>query len=603
MAKRKKSKKKSLGARRRSSPDIDAARHHFQSGNFQEAAAVCRGILGKDPNNAEAVQLFGLTALQTAQYDLAMDLLKKSVNLRPEVPNYHNNLGLVFQRMGQLENARKCFFNALQLNPCFSEACYNLGTIFWALGKTEAAVKQYQEALRLNPNYAEVYNNLGNIMRDQSRLDEAQKHFEQACALNPHLAEVHNNLGNILQARGQLQEAVVHYQEAIRLRPNYARAYNNMGLVLQSRNKLDAAIDHYRQALSMDPHLGDAYNNLGSVLSQQGKNTAAVQAYRQAIRCSPENEEFKANLSDACRRLIPSWHFPMLADHPRNEAYERAIKKAVGSGDVVLDIGTGSGLLAMMAARAGAGCVIGCEMIEHLADVAGIIVKSNGYEDRVSVIAKKSTDLNVGKDLPAPATVVIFEIFDAGLIGEGLIPVLNHAVTNLAVPGATLIPAGATVWGMLIECPKLRQVNPVDQVCGFDLSEFNLFRDPSRYMQIHLEWEEHRVLSEPFEIVKLDFANLPVGSLSKEMSLTATDTGTAHAIAIWFDLYLDSDIILSTRPGDMFNHWGQAAQFFKRDHPVSTGDTVHLRAGCNDAMYMFQLTEELNPSPASPGLL
>lgn len=599
MAKRKKAKKKSLAAGpkkssragRRTSSDLDAARYHFQTGNFQEAAAVCRDILGKDPNNAEAIQLLGLTALQTSQYDLAMDLLEKSVNLRPEVPNYHNNLGLVFQRIGRLENARKCFFKAIQLNPDFPEACYNLGTIFWALGKTEAAVKQYQEALRLNPNYAEVYNNLGNIMRDQNHLDEAQKHFEKACALNPHLAEAHNNLGNILQARGQLQEAVVHYQEAIRLRPNYARAYNNMGLVLQNQNKLDAAIDNYRQALSIDPHLGDAYNNLGTILSQQGKHSAAVQAYQQALRCSPESEEFKVNLSDACHRLIPYWHFPMLADHPRNEVYERAIKKAVSSDDVVLDIGTGSGLLAMMAARAGAGHVVGCEIIEPLADVARKIVEVNGYTDRVSVIAKKSTDLNVGKDMPALATVVIFEIFDAGLIGEGLIPVLNHAVTNLAIPDATLIPAGATVWGTLIEYPKLRQVNPVDRVCGFDLSEFNLFRNPSRYLQIHLEWEEHRVLSEPFEIVKLDFANLPTGSLSKEVSLTATGTGTAHAVAIWFDLYLDSDIILSTRPGDMFNHWGQAVQFFNRDHPVRTGDTVHLRTGCNDAMYMFQLKD------------
>ena len=95
-----------------------------------------------------------------------------------------------------------------------------------------------------------------------------------------------------------------------------------------------------------------------------------------------------------------AYHFPMIADEGRNRPFDRALIAAVsafkrahgGRGPRVLDIGSGSGLLAMMAARAGASEVHSLEMVPALAAVAKHIVAANGYSDTVHVHRALSTD-------------------------------------------------------------------------------------------------------------------------------------------------------------------------------------------------------------------
>jgi len=94
----------------------------------------------------------------------------------------------------------------------------------------------------------------------------------------------------------------------------------------------------------------------------------------------------------------------MVADLARNDAFEAAINRAVRPDEVVLDIGTETGLLAMMAARAGARHVYACEKVPDLADLAREIIARNGLADRITVIARESTDLAIGDEMPERAT-------------------------------------------------------------------------------------------------------------------------------------------------------------------------------------------------------
>jgi hypothetical protein len=89
---------------------------------------------------------------------------------------------------------------------------------------------------------------------------------------------------------------------------------------------------------------------------------------------------------------VLSYHFPMIAETPRNVRFERALLRAIeaykaehGRGPHVLDIGSGTGLLAMMAARGGARKVTSVEMVPAVCAVASQIVQRNGYGDIVEV--------------------------------------------------------------------------------------------------------------------------------------------------------------------------------------------------------------------------
>jgi hypothetical protein len=155
----------------------------------------------------------------------------------------------------------------------------------------------------------------------------------------------------------------------------------------------------------------------------------------------------------------PSYHFDMLQDEERNEAYRRGIEATVEEDDIVVDIGTGSGLLAIMAANAGAQHVFAIEGDPTLERAARMVVAANGKENVVTVVGRHSTQIKVGfgLDVPTGADVLVTEIFDSWLLGEGMVPIMHDALARgLLADNARVVPAGAQIWGVLVESEWLR---------------------------------------------------------------------------------------------------------------------------------------------------
>ena len=284
----------------------------------------------------------------------------------------------------------------------------------------------------------------------------------------------------------------------------------------------------------------------------------------------------------------------MLADQARNDAFQQAIEKAVTPESIVLDIGTGSGLLAMMAARAGAKHVYACEMNKDLAEVAKKVVATNGYADRVTIFHKKSTDLNVGEELPEKADILVSEILDAGLLGEEVLPTFRHAREHLLTPGAKIIPHSAQIYGTLIESAYQKRLNPIRTISGFDLSPFNIFTGTQDYVRVDLKSLPHRVLSETFPIHTISFVDLPrdrsgQNSLRIPIEAKIIESGSIHGLAFWFDLWVDEDIKLSTAMNGEMIHWGQALHMFEEERRTSPGKRVKVNAHITDKYLQFSL--------------
>lgn len=151
----------------------------------------------------------------------------------------------------------------------------------------------------------------------------------------------------------------------------------------------------------------------------------------------------------------------MLHDTERNTKYFAALKMAIsknhsnGKPAYVLDIGTGTGILSMMAANYGADSVVACEAIPAMAECAKEIIKKNGLSEKIKVVSKLSMEMKVGPglDMPHRANILVAEVFDTELIGEGAIPTFRHAVEHLLEEDSYVIPHSATIYAQVIESP------------------------------------------------------------------------------------------------------------------------------------------------------
>ena len=137
------------------------------------------------------------------------------------------------------------------------------------------------------------------------------------------------------------------------------------------------------------------------------------------------------------------YHYDMMHDLARNKKYRDALHADVQCDDFVLDIGAGSGLLSLLASRTVAQHVFACEADEMLADAARAVVDANAAEALVSIHRKRSTELIVGSgcDLPCRADLLVTEIFDSVLLGEGILPSLRDAQAEAAHAWRTRDPA------------------------------------------------------------------------------------------------------------------------------------------------------------------
>jgi len=206
---------------------------------------------------------------------------------------------LTWQQLGYWQNEISLFRHALQITTGNFVAHNNLGVALARKGDLDAAIKEYYEALRLEPNYSDPHNNLGVALARKGDLDGAIREYKKAIQIFPNYTQAHYNLGAALASKGTLDAAIQEFQEALRINPIYTKAHNNLGAVLASKGDLDAAIQEFKVALRLDPNYTNAHNNLAEALDNKGDLDAAIKEYQEVLRLEPNSMDAYNNLAVA----------------------------------------------------------------------------------------------------------------------------------------------------------------------------------------------------------------------------------------------------------------------------------------------------------------
>ncbi|MQQ09947.1 methyltransferase domain-containing protein [Epibacterium sp. SM1979] len=311
----------------------------------------------------------------------------------------------------------------------------------------------------------------------------------------------------------------------------------------------------------------------------------------QALAADPHHHEALLLREKLFQTFVPRWHFPMLADTERNQAYARAIAATVRPGDIVLDIGCGAGLTAMLAARAGAKHVYTCEQQPLIAAAARQVIAQNGLSDRITVISKWSHEIVIGQDMPEPADVVVSEIVDTVLLGEGAMATLTHAMGALAKPGARAVPESGTLQAQLVQSDQLANQWQPPQAEGFDLRAFHHLANVAQITPNDLLHYEFKPLGSAIDLFDFNFMRPSLAHGHVSAALKSTNTGVAHAVLVSFEMDLAPGVrVKSGLASD--GHWGCNAYLLDQPRLVSAGQSVEITAQHDSAQLSLSIHPE-----------
>jgi protein arginine N-methyltransferase 1 len=260
----------------------------------------------------------------------------------------------------------------------------------------------------------------------------------------------------------------------------------------------------------------------------------------------------------------PHAHGRMIADRIRVGAYRRALEEVVTPGAVVIDIGTGTGILAVLACQFGARKVYAIEN-DEIIELARRIAKDNGCHDRIEFIR----DLSTRVELPEKADVVVADIHGALPLYCGCMEALVDARKRFLKPGGAMIPRTEHIWIAVADLPEKNYADAVeiwsDGRWGVDLSAGLRFGTDWDFMA---DLTLSQLATQPACVATLNYHNFQSPSFSSQLEFKPIRDGSANGYAAWFDAELSDSVLLTTAPGSPPTVYSNV--FLPWSHPVTT---------------------------------
>src|SRR5690348_3909922 len=252
----------------------------------------------------------------------------------------------------------------------------------------------------------------------------------------------------------------------------------------------------------------------------------------------------------------------MLADASRMDAYAAALRQVIRPDSVVMDLGCGPGVFALLACKLGARRVYAVEP-DNVIGIAREAAVVNGCADRIEFFESLSTEIT----LPEPATIIISDL--RGVLpwfGQHL-PSIIDARKRLLTRDGVLIPRRDVLWATVVEAPE-QYADLVGPWQKYDL-EAGTRLITNNWRKTYLNPEQ--LLVDPVCWTTIDYYNVESVDVRADVSWQAARNGTAHGVAVWFDSDLADDISFSNHPAGPQLIYGAGLFPFSQPVEVTAG--------------------------------
>jgi type I protein arginine methyltransferase len=287
----------------------------------------------------------------------------------------------------------------------------------------------------------------------------------------------------------------------------------------------------------------------------------------------------------------------MIADRIRIEAFSKALRTVIRPGAVVMDIGTGPGILAVMACQLGASRVYAIEPSEII-QVARDIAAANNCAEKIVFLEDLSTRVTI----PVLADVIVSDLRGILPLYGRHIPSIVDARRRFLASGGTLIARKDRIRAAVADAPEVysKIVDAWDRnALGQDLGMarrkvLNEFRKA----RVALD----QLLTAPQIWATLDHTTIESPDVRGTLQWKAERNGTGHGMLVWFEMELADGVALSSGPASPETVYGSAFFPWLEPVPLSAGQKVcvDLDAKLLEKDYFWRWTTQIE-SPERPG--
>lgn len=269
---------------------------------------------------------------------------------------------------------------------------------------------------------------------------------------------------------------------------------------------------------------------------------------------------------DSSHSAVLDYHLSMLHDTARMDAFRRAIDASVQPGDVVVDIGCGSGVLSFMACEAGAAKVYAIDG-GPVIEVAEELAIANGFADRIEFL--RGWSLEIG--LPEPADVLISETIGNTGLDEGIVAWTHDARQRLLRPGAAMLPRRLRVWVAAVQAFDDHALVSDWQSPDLPYDYAAAYRRAAKTLWF-ADFTPNHLLGQPELVADIDLTTAANETITAAGHVQVDRAGTLHGLGCWFDSLLCPGITVDNLPPRTGSSWSHGFLPLAEPMTVSHGD-------------------------------
>lgn len=267
-------------------------------GRFEDAITEYKMAIWLDNLNISAYTALCLCYEECGDWDSAIDIYNKLIEIQPDVAEYHGNLANIFYMKNEIKEAIRHYQNAILLNAKESWTSVIAQTLAYVYQSSDnnldASISAYQTAYALTPADMEIYINLGSAYYDKGDFDNALTVYRKALELEPTNPQIHCNLGYLHWGKGDIDDAIKEYELSIRYNSDYDIAYNNLGVIyLDDLGHVKKAAELFQSAIDCNPNYALAYYNLARSTAIMGDKIEAAKLYQLAMNVNKVTGEME----------------------------------------------------------------------------------------------------------------------------------------------------------------------------------------------------------------------------------------------------------------------------------------------------------------------